>query len=395
MVSENILWVDEAIQKVHAKMAWVSDKNKNKIPYTTLADGSYDDRSDESIKWDFTDGLDWWTNGFWGGMMWLLHQGTGEDKYADYAHISEKKLVKTIDNFYGIHHDVGFMFHTTAGMNYRLTGDKKARRTNIHAANILAGRFNPAGDFIRAWNSHENEEYSAWTPLTNDVRGWAIIDCLMNLPLLYWASKETKDPRFYNIAVRHANTSLKHFVRADGSVNHIVEFDPETGVMIKTYGGQGYNEDSSWTRGQAWALYGFANSYIHTGDLKYLDAAKKIAHYCIAGIREDGLIPIDFRQPIEPALEDSCGACIMASGLLEIAKQVPESEKATYQQAALKILKAIYELRADFSEGCDAIVQNCSVAYHDEKGHHMNMVYADYFFIEALYKLKDIGLFVW
>jgi len=394
-VKENVFWVDEAIQKIHSKMDWVSDKNKDKIPYTTKDCGSYDDRSDESISWDFTDGLDWWTNGFWGGMMWTLYQGTKNEKYAEYAKIAENTLAKTIENFYGIHHDVGFMFHTTAGVHYRLLNDSEAKRTNIKAASILASRFNPAGNFIRAWNSHEDEEYNSWTPLEKDVRGWAIIDCLMNLPLLYWASAETSDPRFYNIAVRHADTTLEHFIREDGSVKHIVAFDPSTGEMIKNYKGQGYDENSSWTRGQAWALYGFINSYIHTSDEKYLNASKKIAHYCISNIQDDGIVPIDFRQPEEPAYEDSCGACIMASGLLEISKHVPEQEKKLYSNAAMKILRTIYEKRSDFSENCDAIVQNCSSAYHDEAGRHINMVYADYFFIEALYKIKDWGLFVW
>ena len=394
-MKENIAWIDEAVIKIQEKMSWVSDKNKNKIPYTTNSDGSYDDRSDETINWGFTDGLDWWTNGFWGGIMWLLYQGTNDQKYAEYAKISEEKLEKTIENFYGIHHDVGFMFQPTAAMNYRLTGNKNSRRICIHSANILAGRFNPAGNFIRAWNSHGDEEYKDCTTIENDVRGWAIVDCLMNLSQLYWATKETNDPRFYNIAVRHADTTMKYFVRDDGSVKHIVEFNPETGEVVKNYAGQGYDENSSWSRGQAWGLYGFIISYIHTNKQEYLDIAKKIAHYCISNLREDGLVPIDFRQPLAPAWEDSCGACIMASGLLEIARYVPELEREIYRKAALKILKGIYDLRTDWSENCDAIVLNCSSAYHDEKGRHINMVYADYFFIEAIYKLKGIGLFVW
>ena len=388
-------WIDEAIEKVRQKMDWVSDKNKDKIPYTTDASGSYDDRSDETLPWGFTDGLDWWTNGFWGGLMWLMYQGTGEEKYADYAAINESKLEKTIRDFYGIHHDVGFQFHLTAGANFRIKGRNDSRRTWLHAANLLAGRFNPQGSYIRAWNSQESEETLEWTPFESDVRGWAIIDCLMNLALLYGASKETKDARFYNIAMRHADMALEHFVRADGSVKHIVEFDPETGEAVKNYKGQGYAEDSSWGRGQAWALYGFTISYIHTGQQRYLDAAQKIAHYCIANIREDGLLPLDFRQPEEPAWEDSCGACIIASGLLELARQVPKAEKQLYEKPALKLLKAIYDQRSDFGPGCDAIVQNCSTAYHDEAGRHMTMVYADYFFIEALYKLKGIGTFFW
>ena len=119
-----------------------------------------------------------------------------------------------------------------------------------------------------------------------------------------------------------------------------------------------------------------------------------MAHYCIANIPESGIIPVDFRQPAEPAWEDSCGACIIAGGLLEVAKHVPELEKEMYIRAAVKILKAIAETRADWSKNCDAIVQNCTGAYHDSR-HHFTMIYADYYFIEALYKLTGTGILLW
>lgn len=372
------------LARVREKMEWVSEKNRDKIPYTTDENGDYDDRSDCGRKWNPDDGLNWWTNGFWGGIMWLLYQDTGEDKYAEIARNSERKMEKCFVDYYGLHHDVGFMFLPTAVMDYRLTKDEDARRIAMHAANLLAGRFNPVGQFIRAWNEVEN----------SDTRGWAIIDSMFNISLLYWASEECGDPRFRQIAMMHADTLRKNFIRPDGSVCHIVEFDPETGEMVRSHGGQGYAEGSSWTRGQGWTLYGFANSYAHTGKQEYLDTAKQVAHYCIANIPESGIIPIDFRQPAEPALEDSCGACVIAGGLLEVAKHVPELEKELYIRAAWKILEAVAQTRADWSKDCDAIVQNCSGAYHDKR-HHFTMTYADYFFIEALYKLTGTGLSVW
>lgn len=293
-------------------------------------------------------------------------------------------MSESLERYYGLHHDAGFMFQPTAVTNYRLTGDENARRTAMHAANLLAGRFNPSGRFIRAWNDLEN----------SDTRGWAIIDCMFNISLLYWASKESGDPRFRQTAMLHADTVMQYFIREDGSVCHIVEFNPDTGEMIKSHRGQGYAEGSSWTRGQGWALYGFANSYTNTGKKEYLDTAKKVAHYCIANIPENGIIPVDFRQPAEPAWEDSCGACVIAGGLLEVAGHVPDLEKDMYIRAAVKILKAIAQSRTDWSKDCDAIVQNCSGAYHDKR-HHFTMNYADYFFIEALYKLTGTGILIW
>ena len=383
-MKEDIVWAKQVMEKITEKMEWVSEKNREKIPYTTDEDGNYDDKSNPSYEWNMGDGINWWTNGFWGGMMWLMYQETGEERYAQIARISEKKLKKCFNLYYGLHHDVGFMFLPTAVADYKLTGNEEAKKLGMHAANLLAGRFNPVGQFIRAWNDK----------LGNDTRGWAIIDCMMNISLLYWASKETGDPRFMQIAMMHADTVQKYFIRQDGSSIHIGEFDLETGAFIKSYGGQGYAEGSSWSRGQAWAVYGFANSYANTGKEDYLETAKRIAHYCIANIPESGIIPVDFRQPAEPSWEDSCGACILASGLLEIARHVPELEKDMYTRAAVNILKAIAATRTDFSKGCDAIVQNCTAAYHDAR-HHFCMSYADYYFIEAIQKLEGKGMFLW
>ena len=135
-------------------------------------------------------------------------------------------------------------------------------------------------------------------------------------------------------------------------------------------------------------------SYIHTGKEAYLDAAKRVAHYCMANLDETGIIPIDFRQPEEPAEEDSCGACVIACGLLEVADHVPEAEQAMYRRAAMKILRAIEEKRSDWSRGCDAIVQGCSGSYHNTD-HGITMTYADYYFIEACCKLEKTGIFMW
>lgn len=377
-------WADEIIEKIRCKMEWVSDKNQYKIPYTTDENGTYDDRSDESRKWSLDDGLNWWTNGFWGGIMWLMYQDTKNEKYIEIARISEEKLEKCFSDYYGLHHDVGFMFLPTAVTDYRLTGNENSRKIAMHAANLLAGRFNPVGKFIRAWNNVDD----------SDTRGWAIIDCMFNISLLYWASEESNDPRFAHIAKMHADTVMEHFIREDGSACHIVEFNPETGEMIKSYGGQGYEEGSSWTRGQGWALYGFMNSYTHTGKKEYLDTARKVADYCLSNLSESGIIPVDFRQPKEPEWEDSCGACIIAGGLLELAKNVPDKEREQYEKGAVKILKAIAQTRADWSKNCDAIVLNCTGAYHANK-HHFTMSYADYYFIEAIYKLKEIGILIW
>lgn len=377
-------WAEQTLDRIVKKLVVVAQRNQGKIPYTTNGEGRYDDKSDEAASFRIDDGINWWTNGFWGGILWTLYQETGEELYIQMARESMNKMEKGFQMFYGLHHDVGFMFQPTAVLDYRLTGSEGARRIALRAANFLAGRFNPAGRFIRAWNDIEEK----------DTRGWAIIDCLFNLSILYWASEETKDPRFCQVAVSHADTVMKNFVREDGSVCHIVEFDPHTGRRLCEHGGQGYSVGSAWTRGQGWALYGFVNSYAHTGKREYLDTAIRVAEYCMQCIPENGIVPVDFRQPTEPSWEDSCGACIIAGGLLQLSKHVEKGDKERYFTAAVRILRAIAEHRADWTSECDAIVQNCSGEYHS-KHHHFTMVYADYFFLEALLELAGRGNDVW
>ncbi|MCD8131424.1 MAG: glycoside hydrolase family 88 protein [Lachnospiraceae bacterium] len=379
LLEEDRGWVKETSFLIQKKMEWVSDKNQNKLPYTTGPDGNYDDHSDGS--YGVGEDESWWTNGFWGGLMWQMYRRTGQEKYARYAGKCEKKLDSCFEAFYGLNHDVGFMWLPTSVTSHRLTGNAESRKRALHAACLLAGRYHPEGKFIRAWNEIPGE----------DTRGWAIIDCMMNLPLLYWATEETGDLRYRQIAMNHADTVRSAFLREDGSSCHIVSFDPETGKRIESLGGQGYGHGSAWTRGQGWALYGFALSYRHTGKPDYLLAARSSAEYCLSQIREDGLIPIDFRQPANPPLEDCCGACVIACGFLELAELVREPELSEkYLDAALRILKRLTVWRCDWSEDCDGIVQNCSASYAN--GIHITMCYADYFLAEAIFRLEGKAL---
>lgn len=376
-------WLNGVIDKLNVKMDAVSERSRHKIPYTTK-DGVHDDRATDNPSGFDADGICWWTNGFWGGMMWLMYHETGNEKYKEIANISEGYLDRCFQEFYGLHHDVGFMWLPTSVANYRVTGNPESRRRALHAANLLAGRFNLAGGFIRAWNDLDE----------GDTRGWAIIDCMLNIPLLYWATEETGDPRYKQIAMKHADTSMSAFVRPDGSVNHIVEFNPFEGGVVKTYGGQGYGEGSSWTRGQTWALYGFMMSYIHTGKDEYLQTAKRVAHYFMANIPNDGIVPVDFRQPAEPLLTDDTAAAIAACAFIEIAKAVGEHESRSFLGAALKLLRALDESRIDWSPGTDHLVMNGSGAYHS-RTHHHSIIYGDFYFMEAIYKLKGNDLYLW
>ena len=368
-------WVKEVYDKIVTKMSAECDRTGDKIPYTTV-DGKFDDKS--------VNDLDWWTNGFWPGILWQMYHATGEEKYMTAARGVEEKLDKCLEEFTGLHHDVGFMWLHSAVADYRLTGNEKSYNRARLAADNMAGRYNPAGHFIRAWNDWGEGQRT----------GWAIIDCMMNLPLLYWAYDQIQDPRYLKIATDHADMAMKCFIRPDGSAKHIVEFNPETGEYVCSHGGQGYGHGSSWTRGQSWALYGFTLSYIHTKNPEYLACAKRVANYFLVNTPDSNLVPVDFRQPADCALEDSTAAAIAACGLLEIAKCVEGREQKIYHDAAISLLYTLDTKRCDWDVNRDSIVQKCTAAFHDKK-HEFPIIYGDYYFIEAIWKLTGHEIFIW
>ncbi len=364
-------WLANMKEKLDRKMRYAVEKARevDYIPYST-----------ENGQWKKND-IRWWTNGFWPANMWQMFRMTGDSLYRDEAVRAEKMLDEALTDFKSLSHDVGFMWLIQSGVRYALEGNQDSYDRTLFAAHMLAARFNPNG-FIRAWNGEGRE-------------GWAIVDCMMNLPLLYWASEMTGDPRFRQIAMIHADTTMESFVRADGSCNHIVIFDPETGAFLDNPGGQGYVSGSSWSRGQSWALYGFVLSYLHTGKEEYLDTAKRIANYFISQITDDWIPRCDFRQPEEPLLRDNVAGNVAACGLLELARAVPDMEGRFYFDAAVRILKAQEKDAANWECNDPAIFTKCTSAWHDIPGRHITMTYGDYYFIEAINKLSGDPLLFW
>ena len=322
--------------------------------------------------------------------MWLMYYGTNNSVYRKAGETSEKLLDEALIKYNALDHDVGFLWHISAGADYRITGNEKSRTRNMYAANVLAARFNLQGGFIRAWNKWSDSEENL---------GTAIMDSMMNINLLYWASSESGDPRFKYIAARHAETTMKNHVRPDGSVKHIVLYDPYTGEYTDNLAGQGYSKHSSWSRGQAWALYGFVLSYIHTEKTEFLDTAKRVANYFITNICMDNYMArVDFRAPREPEIYDSTADACAACGLLELARVLPEDEGGVYFDAAIKILKTLDEKCCDYTASEDSILQMGTERYPQNgnmKGVHIPIIYGDYFFIEAIYKLKGFDILFW
>ena len=383
ILSENIEWVKETFKKVDAKMSRVTLRSRDK-----LADGVDENGIHKSVRPAS------WTSGFWGGLNVLLYNYTKNEDYLKTALSSEEQLDAALMNFKGLYHDVGFMWHILSGALYRITGNEKSMNRNLHMAASLFSRFvsydDAPGGFIRAWND-------TWQ--AGDVTNWSIIDCLMNLPILYWASDIIGDDRFARIAMDHADMALLDHLREDGSVVHIVEHNRETGEVVATYGGQGYCVGSSWSRGQAWGLYGFTLSYLHTKEERYLNAAKQIANYFIANCSDDWLPRVDFRAPSEPVLYDSTAGVCAACGMIELAKALPENEGGMYLHAAINILRAIEAKFADYNPDRDDMITHGTVLYPKKpeqmSGVHISIIYADYFFTEALLKLLGEEFMPW
>lgn len=369
-MTDNQTFATATLSKITTKMAAVIKRNRNIIPYTTDVDHHY-------INVYKNDPF-WWTNGFWGGIMWELFHLTGDTVYRDEALEVEHKLDNNLMSAEHLDHDNGFKWSLTAVAHYQNDKSEAAHNRALLAANNMAGRFNLAGNYFRAWNDEDGRNRA----------NLAIIDCLMNLPLLYWASDTEQDPRFAKMAYAHALTTQEKMIRPDGSVKHIAVFDPQSGDYLHSQGGQGYEHGSSWTRGQAWGIYGFTLSYEHTKDDSFLATAKRIANYFIANIPDNKHIPVDFRQPAEPQLKDASAAAIAASGLIELAQHVEAADQQIYLNAAVQLLRTLTDEGVDWDNQHDAFVTNCSAEYHEEH-HGYPIVYADYFYIEALMKLAD------
>lgn len=370
-------WAESIADKILEKTKISAARSKDKVPYTTK-DGLFDDWSDR---------ISWWTNGFYAGQLWQLYYAYGVEDFKQTAQKIEEKLDGSLMDYRGMDHDSGFKWLLTAVADFQLTGNPASKNRALLAAANLAGRFNPAGQFIRAWNDWNDENIG-------ENAGWAIIDCMMNLPLLYWAAEQTKDPRFVQIAKAHADTAQKAFIREDGSAAHIVRFHPVTGEKIDTLGGQGIGVGSSWTRGQAWALYGFALSYRHSGEASYLETAKRVAQYFASHLPESGLVPVDFAQEADLDWEDDTAAAIAACGMLELELHVKPEERAFFHEMAGKLLTVLAEKRCDWSADTDNILTHCSACYHEEN-HNYPIIYGDYFFTEAILKLCGKELFLW
>ena len=376
-VEANKQWISETWEKIDRKLQKTCIRSREKLPYTTV-NGVHTNMHETNPCF--------WTNGFWGGMMWLMYLDTKNEEYKTTALRSEELLDKALEYYKVLHHDVGFLWLLTSVANYRITGNESACNKALFLASTLFSRFNIEAGFIRAWNGNNDS--------------WSIIDTLMNLPLLYWASREIGDDRFTKVAMRHADTAIRDHLRPDGSVNHIVEHDVHTGEKIAVHAGGGLNENTSWSRGVAWTVYGATLSYIHTKEQRYLDAAIRAADHFIEQCKQTGyLAAADFYAPREPLYYDATSGVCAASGMIEIAKALSGERGEYYMGEAIKILKATDAHFCNYSDDHDGLVHMGTLCYPrpDRKRNlvHVPIIYGDFFFVEAISKLKGNDFLIW
>jgi len=319
-----------------------------------------------------------WTPGFWTGMLWLAYEATGEARYrlaAEMQLASYKKRLESEE--LTATHDLGFLYTLSCVSAYKLTGNEEAKRTALRAAELLCGRYFEKAGIIQAWGNLDNPEQ----------RGRMIIDCCMNLPLLYWATETTGDPKFSQIAKNHVRQSMKYLIRDDASSYHTYYMDVETGEPKYGRTAQGYSDDSCWSRGQAWALYGFPLSYMYIRDEELLDAGQKVANYYLNRLPEDGIAYWDLAFTEGDEERDSSAAAIAACGLMELASRLPllNPYRREYENAALWMLRTLSEsyTTADIPAS-NGILQHAVYGKPFGNGVDECCIWGDYFYFEAL-----------
>jgi len=324
-----------------------------------------------------------WTSGFFSGNLWMMYELSGDEKWKEEA--LKFTLPLEAEQWNGSNHDVGFKMYCSFGKAYQYTKNPAFRDILIQSAKTLSSRYNPVVGCIRSWDS--NRKTSHW-------KYPVIIDNMMNLELLMWAAKETGNDNFKEIAVKHAQTTMKNHFRDDYSSYHVVDYDPETGEAIAHNTHQGYADESSWSRGQAWAVYGYTMMYRETGMPEFLRQAENVANYLLTepGIK-DGKIPYwDFDAPNIPNEPyDASAAAIISSALFELAGFSNNSEE--YRAVAEKLLKNLSnsEFLAPVGENGGFLLKHSTGSKPFNSEVDVPLVYADYYYLEALINSRNMN----
>ncbi len=326
-----------------------------------------------------------WTSGFWAGILWYVYEGTGNEaiktEAEKFTEEIETILAKPIKS-----HDLGFIFNSSFGNGYRLTQNEEYKKVLSIAADSLSHLYNPVVGTILSWPAQVRKK--VYYPHNT------IIDNMMNLELLFLASKNSSNKVYSEMATSHADVTLLNHIRPDSTVYHVLVYDDKTGECIRKCTHQGFADNSVWARGQAWGIYGYTMCYRETGDEKYLQTARELTAAYLKRLPEDYVPFWDFDDPEIPnTVRDASAAAIVASALLELSElQTSKKEKAFYRVEAEKMLRALSSLEYFSGNRNDAILLH-STGNKPKNGEvDIPIIYADYYYIEALVRLKNILL---
>ncbi len=323
---------------------------------------------------------DEWCSGFWPGILWYDFESSRDEIVREEAERYTEAL-EYLSRRPAFDHDLGFLMFCSYGNAYRLTGSPKFRDIILASADTLATLFNPKVGTILSW------------PRNVEMLGGhnTIMDNMINLEMLFWASKNGGDKRLYDIALKHAETTMEYHFRPDGTCYHVAVYDPESGKFIKGMTHQGYSDSSTWARGQAWAVYGYTMVFRETQDRRFLDFACKVTDAYLRRLPDDYVPYWDFDDPAIPdAPRDASAACVVASALLELQAYVTPEKRDEYRDAAVKMLASLSGDEFRSGDKRHSFLDHSTG--HKPAGSEIDaaIVYADYYYIEALLRLKKL-----
>lgn len=340
----------------------------DRLPKTTTKDGKL-----------VTSQSDWWCSGFFPGTLWYLYQYSKDEELKVLAEQMTQRVEK--EKFTTNHHDLGFMMFCSFGNGFRILGTPSYKEVLIQSSKSLSTRYNPKVGLIKSWDWSKRWKYPV------------IIDNMMNLEMLFWASKTTGDPTYMNMAISHANKTMENHFRKDYSCYHVVSYDPESGNAEMKNTHQGFSDESAWARGQAWALYGYTMCYRETKDKRYLTQAQNIAGFILnhPNFPKDGIPYWDFNAPNIPnEKRDASSGALIASALIELSDYVGKKDSKFYLNSAVTIVETLSspEYFSAKDENAYFILKHSVGSMPHNSEVDVPLTYADYYYVEALLRLK-------